>query len=587
MKESVTKFDLEAAFKALDEIDIPIPERGVRANRVNLAETFENKRNHKLKTEILLEDYYDVNNVDDLSSAKTERDAEVAKAKLARIEKIVDLDAKSPEDLQQSYVGKYILQCPNCMTLFYKDEADVTAGEDDGQPLTIGDTVNIGEECQHCRNKDGYTLQGKVGVVEPEEAANYEAAEEATAEASTEEEIGADETTEVAAEEAAAVEEEPTTEEEIATEESTTEEEVSDGEGEEVNLEAIPNEEVEEEEQKEESFNIPSGTPLAETFGALSEAGDIKSKIDAAFANWDPVVAWDPEMEEALVNKNAEQYPDHLTTENRSINEAVDTDLNKKLADYNEFIEFTQKEINDKEAALAKATNTFIKEAIQAEIDDLKAKLEAAIPEQVKAQNETEELPEPEEVGIDADSTGEEPSTKATNESLNKSKFIAKHKPIEVAKKSLNEDTEEAAFNELLQTEEFKEPITDNEVQEILADAKIDEVEDIVDESLNTHISNFLTEVYSNVDNFEATSCELTESKLIIEGNINFKSGKSKNTKFEFQRDGKQLKGINEAFSDNAAFTLNYSIKNKEMIVESLDYSFIINKNIVKGSTKN
>ena len=59
--------------------------------------------------------------------AQEEREAEVAKAKLARIEKIVDLDADSEEDLLPSYVGKVIIQCPQCMTLFYKNQEDIEA----------------------------------------------------------------------------------------------------------------------------------------------------------------------------------------------------------------------------------------------------------------------------------------------------------------------------------------------------------------------------------------------------------------------------------------------------------------------------
>ena len=92
-KETVGKFDLESAFKALDELDIPKVAQGSRvlANRVNLRERFAVKPAH----EILVEDYFDVNNTDDLEAAKEEREAEIAKAKLARIEKIVDLDAET------------------------------------------------------------------------------------------------------------------------------------------------------------------------------------------------------------------------------------------------------------------------------------------------------------------------------------------------------------------------------------------------------------------------------------------------------------------------------------------------------------
>jgi len=168
MKESITKFDLEAAFKALDEIDIPQNKEGIKANRPALTEIFSNKT----KLDTLIEEYYDVSNTEDLNNAKEAREAEVAKAKLARIEKIVDLDAESPEDLLTSYVGKLIMQCPQCMTLFYKNQEDVV--EDEADPTT----VNVGEACQHCGNETGYTLVGKVGEVTPEEAENYQAEDE-------------------------------------------------------------------------------------------------------------------------------------------------------------------------------------------------------------------------------------------------------------------------------------------------------------------------------------------------------------------------------------------------------------------------
>jgi hypothetical protein len=158
MKKSITKFDLEAAFKALDELEIPQAEKGIRANRPALNEIFSKKS----KLDYLIEEYYDVSNPEELSDAKETKEAEIAKAKLARIEKIVDLDAESPEDLLTSYVGKYIVQCPQCMTLFYKNPEDVEESEDDPE------TVNVSEVCQHCGNESGYTLIGKVGVVEEE-----------------------------------------------------------------------------------------------------------------------------------------------------------------------------------------------------------------------------------------------------------------------------------------------------------------------------------------------------------------------------------------------------------------------------------
>lgn len=157
-RESVTKFDLEAAFKALDEVTIPEVEGGPRANRVDLQEYF----NAKDGFDKLNEDYYNINDQKELEEAKEDREAEVAKAKLARIEKIVDLDAETEDELLPTYVGKTIIQCPQCMTLFYKDPADIERSEDDPN------IVNVNEKCQHCGNLSGYMLIGKVAAEEPE-----------------------------------------------------------------------------------------------------------------------------------------------------------------------------------------------------------------------------------------------------------------------------------------------------------------------------------------------------------------------------------------------------------------------------------
>lgn len=186
MKEAITKFDLEAAFKALDDIDIPAAGK-VRANRPALTEIF----SRKSKFDSLMEEYYDVSNNAELEDAQEAREAEVAKAKLARIEKIVDLEADSPEDLLTSYVGKYIMQCPQCMTLFYKNQEDIV--EDENDP----NTVNVNEVCQHCGNETGYTLIGKVGEAEDGEFSEEAPELDVTADEPVEEEQtdeGTDET---------------------------------------------------------------------------------------------------------------------------------------------------------------------------------------------------------------------------------------------------------------------------------------------------------------------------------------------------------------------------------------------------------
>ena len=320
-KESVQKFDLEAAFKALNEVEIPVV-KGIRPNREDLQEKF----TRKLVTDVLVEDYYDVRDTDELEKAKKDREAEVAKAKLARIEKIVDLDAETEDDILPSYVGKFIIQCPQCMTLFYKNEEDIEKSDENP------DVVNINEPCQHCGNSSGYTLIGKVDTVGEDEAAQYDVEDfdENELNLDFEDEEESTKETEEPAEDAEEHAEE--------TEESTEEAAADKDEDKELDLEPVDAEETEEEKEVEESLT-----------------------------------------------------------------EDVDKDLDDKLKEHNEYIEYLKNMIKQEEEALTKADNEFVKEATQRRLDALKADLEKALPDELKAEVEVNsDLPTPEEANMEA-----------------------------------------------------------------------------------------------------------------------------------------------------------------------------------------
>jgi hypothetical protein len=117
-------------------------------------------------------------------------------------------------------------------------------------------------------------------------------------------------------------------------------------------------------------------------------------------------------------------------------------------------------------------------------------------------------------------------------------------------------------------------------------------VEDFDENSFNKLTEQYLTEVYSNVKSFEATSCSLDEGKLIIEGKINFNSGKSKNTTFVYEakeatNENVVLEGLNADFTTEKAFVLNCKVDTtKCLIVESLNYKYSINNTLVEGLLK-
>ncbi len=310
MKESITKFDLESAFKALDEIEIPTVGK-VRANKPALTEIF----SRKSKFDALMEEYYDIGSSVGLEDAKEAREAEIAQAKLERIEKIVDLDAESAEDLLTSYVGKHIIQCPQCMTLFYKNPEDVVASEEDPT------TVNVNEICQHCGNESGYSLIGKVGEAEPE-VTEEPAAEEGDLDLNLND-IGTEDT-----------------------EEAPVDDLNFDDELEELDLDIEEDPAEEEEEKKEEAFVARTGEALVED---LADDKELDAKLEAH-----------NEYIEYLRNMITQEEAALEKTENAQVKDAIQRRIDAFKADL--------------EAALPEAVKN--DEAIEEPVEEVEAPVE-------------------------------------------------------------------------------------------------------------------------------------------------------------------------------------------------------------------
>ena len=66
---------------------------------------------------------------------------------------VIDTEAETIDDLQDSYVGKVILDCCVCHSKLYKDVEDVVIEDD---------TANANEECPFCYTTDGYKVIGQV-----------------------------------------------------------------------------------------------------------------------------------------------------------------------------------------------------------------------------------------------------------------------------------------------------------------------------------------------------------------------------------------------------------------------------------------
>lgn len=72
---------------------------------------------------------------------------------------VYDADAEDTEDLEDSYVGKVIVDCNVCHSKIYKDKSDVVIDEET-------QNANIDEECPYCYSTDGFKVIGEVAPIE-------------------------------------------------------------------------------------------------------------------------------------------------------------------------------------------------------------------------------------------------------------------------------------------------------------------------------------------------------------------------------------------------------------------------------------
>lgn len=498
MKKPVTINDLESAFKALDEIKIP-KVAGLRPNKQDISNSYQPNRVDR--TSMLVEEYYNIAKEQDLQEAQEilEKEKENKTPKMV----VVDLNAGSAKELQNNYVGKGLLQCPQCMNIFFKDTKDIV-GENGGiETVTIGDTVNTGEICQHCGNDTGYIFGGWVGEEQPEaqqEATNVSQEEGQKEEQPEEQENTSDK------------QEQP--EEDQSKEEQSKEPDfnIDFGDLELTDEETQPEEEQSKENtKKEESFNMYFGMPLVEEADSDVEKQDTEKQTI------------ENNLNKNVVNKK---------------------ELANQLTDYLEYLNYLQKIIDTKKEQLNKETNSFIKEQLKTELDGLQTELDNAIPEKIKTEAQLDKLPAADEIPDEA-IENIEPDQEQKNESLHEGLTEApvKAKAGKFANKqiylrNLQNDTkaQQAVVKEL------KKPITEDEVEALLNGmpntANPEETameENLDDESFNTVITEYFKRNYKNINNFTLTDCFKNTNKLILEGIIKFNSGNKRKINLSFK----------------------------------------------------
>lgn len=142
---------------------------------------------------------------------------------------------------------------------------------------------------------------------------------------------------------------------------------------------------------------------------------------------------------------------------------------------------------------------------------------------------------------------------------------------------------------ETAQEEPTEEPADEVDTEEeVVKENPEDEEEfdfdEIQEESFKRITETYLKNTYSNIKSFEINSAELVENLLKLNGKIEFKSGRTKDTTFVFEKVDKtdsiaknkaRFVGLNETFTDKKnAYVLNVSLDKKSLIAESLRYNY-------------
>lgn len=150
------------------------------------------------------------------------------------------------------------------------------------------------------------------------------------------------------------------------------------------------------------------------------------------------------------------------------------------------------------------------------------------------------------------------------------------------------EEIEPITPAELEKAQEEAAPIDTTTDGEEEVDVELDEIDS---ESFDELGESYLKKVYDNVNSFETTDASLVENKLMLEGVIEFASGKKAKTKFLFEGKEMTKKGKIKFIGENVnlsknkrAFTLTGTANKGNLICEQLNYNYLAKDE--KGASK-
>lgn len=527
---------------------------------------------------------------------------------------VIDPEAETVEDLQVSYIGKVILECPVCHSFIFKDREKIEINK-------VTELANSDEECPYCCTVGGFNIIGQVvgfdpdaeeetenttdttDVVEVEETTDDTATEEDTTEEEEVVEEGLEHHSDVEGKgcdecgteegilgtiargitpipvigkilgdglEAASEEEEKETVCEVCgknpcecAQKELTEEQKDTDEGCEEECTCDKEEDEDEEEEKDESL-------LGTALGAAA-VGGLAAGVGSGLTNKILSSSLDREAckdDDSCTEAMVTETPETKTTVVDLINDALTKDG------------WTECEYDDEDDSVP--VRVFSGESLVGEFlikDGALVKLA-----------DTEVIDEDLTVTTDkAEGTVEVTSTEE-----NKTVTIADNAVADVATEEKTDEVEEEEMtdevitpltdeekNEIEKgTTDTEEVVTDVTEEEVPAETEAD-VDEIEEESFDRLSEKFLKNTYDNVESYRTTRAQSVDNTLRLEGVITFKSGKEKTTSYileakDITPSGKaRFVGKNQQISTaKKAFTVSGKLTEGKFIAESLNYNY-------------
>lgn len=500
---------------------------------------------------------------------------------------VIDPNAENDEELSDSYVGKVILDCCVCHSKQYKDASEVTLNEE-------GDLANEGEECPFCYSTDGFTVVGQVAPFDEDEVTddvNVEVDNEPESEDDDDfiESLKA----KISSMNEAEMSDEDKRDNQIlrsiynktqrrANAALTPEEQaVLDKYG---LVRSSNNKDIMKADKENSQYHSITSPPqyfrggvdihddrvnLADRARKMPNRQPIRDFVNSGhYRGSDTTFDHDPKR---AAGKYTNTFQRKMNIANSSKMQQPMDDMRRLLRDRN----FEQGRLDKADAeykdAIAKAKADYERRIKSAEdslaytkkysskyVDDANAEIDRML-KRDKKEDMDESL---EQVTVTND-TG---SLVVTNDTDTNSVTVSSQSTVipvsaEVEDKIITDSNPEPDADDVEDVEDF-------------------DIDDFDEESFDELGESYLTRIYENVDKYVTSKVSQNGKKVIIEGNITFKSGNVKPTQFMFEsrvnKDGKvRLLGENKQISrGKKTFTLSGSLADKKFVCESLNYNY-------------